>query len=839
MPGSPLLEALWRNIRHALCTLRSGKTWTAAAVLSLALGIGSSTALFSVFHNYALKPLPVPDPQELVALRWSGEPAGRRASHHYAHLAGADGARGGHTFPFDVVEQLRSAGRSLSGLLAFAPSGPLNAFAAGSAEFASGQFVSGNFHALLGVDAAEGRTLMPWDDDESADPVVVISHQYRVRRFGMDKPAVGEPVTINGMTFTVAGVSPPGFGDLLPRGRPDAPDLTIPLGLEPRLRGPRSLLHSRSTWWLSVMGRMKPEVRAETVEAELRVAFRQAVLASDSPAASAASSPPAEPPRLHVVSGRHGLSDPSRDTLRRLATVAAMLGLLLSIACTNVASLLLSRNAMRRREFAVRAAIGASRGRLMTQLLAESLLLAGLGGAFGLLAAHWLAAWAGAASPLPAGVTIVSAPALAFAAALTVAAAVLFGAGPALHATRAVAAPLAGRGFGTSPSPHPWRNRSLVAVQVALTAFLLAGAGLFLRTLSNLQQVELGIDPDNVVSFTVDPESSGYDRPRAAALYRRLDDRLSNVPGVRSVSSSAIGGTLLDGGGARISIQLDGRTDRPEASMFSVEHDFFDTLRIPLVLGRLFSPDDTSESPPVALVNQTFAREILPAGNPLGRRFRGGRNEVEVVGVVGDARVDSLRVPAPPTFYLPTTQLALPGRTVLVRTAAAPGGAVPAIRAAAREVDPQLPLSNIGPLVDRIGANHLGSERVMAFASSLFGVLALLTALAGLFGMTTCNVVRRTKEIGIRMALGATRGAVLRSVMGETLVTVGCGLFVGAAAAVALGRVVENQLFGLAGHDPATLLLAAAVTLSACMVAGYFPARRAARVDPMTVMRRD
>lgn len=839
MPGSSLLATLRRLIRHALRTLRSGRTWTVAAVLSLALGIGSSTALFSVFHNYALKSLPVSEPRELVTLRWSGEPTGRRASHHYAHLTGADGTRGGHTFPFDVVEQLRAAGRSLSGLAAFAPSGPLNAFAAGSAEFASGQFVSGNFHALLGVDAVAGRTLMPRDDDESADPVVVISHQYRVRRFGMDESPVGEPVTINGMTFTVVGVTPPDFGDLLPRGLPDAPDLTIPLGLEPRLRGPRSLLRSRSTWWLAVMGRMKPGVRAETVEAELRVAFRQAVRPSAPSSSAAASSPSVEPPRLHVVSGRHGLSDPSADTLRRLATAAAMLGLLLSVACINAAGLFFSRNAMRQREIAVRAALGASRGRLTAQLLAESMLLAGLGCAVGLLAAHWLAAWAGTASPLPAGVTIVSAPALMFAAVLTVAAAVLSGAGPAVHATREVAAPLAGRGFGTSPNPHPWRNRSLITVQVALTAFLLAGAGLFLRTLSNLQQVDLGFDLGNVVSFTVDPGSSGYDRPRAASLYRRLDDRLSSVPGVRSVSSSALGGTLLDGGGVRIAVELDGRTDRPEASLFSVEHDFFDTLRIPLVLGRLFSRDDTSESPPVALVNQTFAREFFPAGSPLGRRFRGGRNVVEVVGVVGDARVDSLRFPAPPTFYLPTTQLALPARTVLVRTATAPGGAVPAMRAAVREVDPQLPLGNIGPLVDRIGANHLGSERVMAFASGLFGVLALLTALAGLFGLTTCNVVRRAKEIGIRMALGATRGAVLRSVMSETLVVVGCGLLVGGAAAVTLGRLVESQLFGLAAHDPATLLLTAAVTLSACMLAACFPARRAARVDPMTVMRRD
>ena len=839
MPEFRPLEALSRDVRHALRALHGIRVWTVAAMLSLALGIGSSTALFSVFHNYALKPLPVPDPHELVTLRWSGAPTGRLASHHYAHFAGADGDRAGHTFPFNIVEQLRDAGGSLSDLIAFAPSGSLNAFAAGRAEFVSGQFVSGNFQALLGLDAAAGRTLMPSDDDESADPVVVISHQYWVRRFGMDESVVGEPITVSGLPFTIVGVSPADFGDILPRGLPDAPDLTIPLRMEPRLRGSRSLLRSSSTWWLAVMGRMRPETRVETVEAELRVAFRQAVRAPD-PSAAESPALPVEPPRLHVVPAGHGLSDPSRDTIDRLATVACMLGLLLTIVCVNVASLLFSRGVMRQREIAVRAALGASRGRLMAQLLTESVLLACFGCAVGLAAAHGLATWVNtASSSLPASIVIVSGPALAFAVLLTVTVAVLFGAGPATHATRAVSGPPAPRDRGSASNPRTGLNRSLIAFQVALTAFLLTGAGLFLRTLSNLQQMDLGIDPDNVLSFVLEPESSGYDGPGAASLYRRLDDSLSSIPGVRSVSSSAIGGTLLDGGGARIQIELDGRIDRPEASMLSVDRDFFDTLRIPLVLGRPFSQDDTPDSRPVALVNQAFAREFFPAGNPVGRRFRGGPNEVEVVGVVGDAKVDSLRLAAPPTFYLPTTQLALPGRTVLIRTAGAPRNAIPAIQAAVREIDPRLPLGNFTTLVDRIGANHLASERVLAFASSTFGCMALLTAMVGLFGLASCNVVRRTKEIGIRMALGATPGAMLQSVMKEILVTVGLGSIVGTGAAIALGRVVESQLFGLAGHDLGTLLSVAAVTLGASALAGYFPARRAARVDPMTVMRRD
>ena len=340
MPRLDPLEALWRDARHALRTLGITRAWTGAAILSLALGIGSTTALFAVFYHYALSHLPVANSDDLVTLRWSGAIHDRRASYHYAHIDGVDGSRGGHTFPLDVVEQLRHAGQSLSALFAFAPSGPLNAFANGRAAFITGQFVSGNFYPSLGVEANEGRMIMPRDDDESAEPVAVISHQYWVRRFGMDRSVVGEAIRINGMLFTIVGVSPAHLPDFMARGLRAPPDVSLPLALEPRLRGPASLLHSPSTWWLAVMARMAPDSRLEIAEAELDLAFRQAVQ-PPTQAPTVSSSPPLQPPRLHVVSARHGLSDVSRSTIIRIATVAGMLGAVLLVVSVNIATLLL------------------------------------------------------------------------------------------------------------------------------------------------------------------------------------------------------------------------------------------------------------------------------------------------------------------------------------------------------------------------------------------------------------------------------------------------------------------------------------------------------------------
>ena len=835
-----MLDMIRRDVFYALRTLRTGREWSAAAVLSLALGIGSSVALFSVFQNYALEQLPVHNAEELVTMRWSGEQIIRRASYHYAHIADSDGGRDGHTFPFEIVQQVLSGSRTLSDAIAFAPTGTMNAFTNGRAELITGQFASGNFYSVLGVEAVEGRVIMPYDDLESADPVVVLSQQYRSRRFGIDEPVVGETLTINGMPFTVAGVSPADFRDLMVRGLRDAPDVTIPLALEPRLRGSGTLLHSPSTWWLSVMGRMRPGMREESVEAELGLIFRRAVRAFAETQTGELHSP-LRLPRLLVVPGRHGVSDPSRDVIGRLAILAGMLGSVLVIVYVNVAGLLFSRGTVRRREIAVRAAVGASRVRLIVQLLTESVVLAGAGGTVGLVTAIWSAPWLSTvlAPSLPADITIVRAPVLLFAAALTVAAGILFGVVPAIYTTRLASAPLGRRGPGTFSGPRTRLGRSLVAIQIALTVFLLVAAGLFWRTLSNLQQIDLGFNPNNIVTFALQPALSGYNRERATSLYRNLEHRLLTIPGIRSVSSSAIGGTLLDGGGARVRIQLQNRTDSPAASMLSVDPDFFDTLQIPLIVGRTFSPDDTLTSQPVALVNQAFAREFFPDGSPIGGRFRGGPNEVEVVGVVGDAKVNSLRVPAPPTFYLSVTQLSLPGRSVVIRTAGSPRSAIPSIEAALGRLDPRLPIGNISTFSERIGANHLGSERLLVFTSSAFGALALVTAMVGLFGLMSYSIVRRTKEIGVRIALGAGRGAVLRSIIGEISAIVGVGALVGLGAALAFSGFVESRLFGLAGHDPGTLVLAIMVTLCATVLAGYIPARRAARVDPLTAIRSD
>ena len=628
-----MLDMIPRDLFYALRTLRTSKEWSAAAVLSLALGIGSSAVLFSVFQNYALEQLPVHNPEELVTMRWSGEQLIRRASYHYAHIAEADGASGGHTFPFEVVEQLLSARRTLADAITFAPTGAMNAFANGRAEFVNGQFVSGNFYSSLGVEAVEGRVILPYDDIESAAPVVVISQQYRARRFGMDEPVVGETLTINGMPFTVAGVSPAGFRDLIVRGLPDAPDVTIPLALEPRLRGSGSLLRSPSTWWLSVMGRMRPGVRKESVETELGLVFQQAVRASAETQMGELHSP-LRLPRLLVVPGGHGVSDPSRDVVSRLAILAGMLGSVLVIVCVNVAGLLFSRGTVRRREIVVRAAVGASRGRLIVQLLTESVVLAGAGGTVGLVAAIWSAPWLSTVvlPRLPADITIVSGPVLLFATALTVAGGILFGVVPAIYTTRPALAPLARRGpwdvlqpthsAGSLANGGPDRSDGLSPG---------GGRSLLADTLESSTD-RSRIQPRQRRDIALQPSLSGYSRERAILLYRDLEDQLLTIPGIHSVSSSAVGGTLLDGGGVRVGIQLRNRTDNPEASMLSVDPDFFDTLQIPLVLGRMFSSDDTLTSQPVALVNQAFAREFFPDGGTIGKRFRGGPNEVEVVG---------------------------------------------------------------------------------------------------------------------------------------------------------------------------------------------------------------
>jgi predicted permease len=658
---------------------------------------------------------------------------------------------------------------------------------------------------------------------------VVLSHLYWIRRFGMDSNVVGKGITINGVPFTVAGIAPAGFRDLSRRGLPDPPDVAIPLMHEPRVRGDNSMLGTPAAWWLTVIGRRAPGATIPQIEANLEgvlIGVVEAYVPGQTPEDRAR----LQIPRLRVVAAGRGLADPSPEVMTRFLILATIALIVLLVVCVNVANLLLSRSLTREREIAVRRAIGASRARIATQLLTEALVLAGVAGAVALPIAFASGSLLGAVVGDSGRATALDTPTLAFAGMLSMATAMLFGAIPAIRATGTASASGIRQGAGSFPAPA-CLGKSLLIAQVALSFPLLVAAGLFLRTLVNLEAVEIGFDPENIVLFTLEPELSGYDRPRGTVLYERIEERLLRVPGVRSVTTSAFGSSLMDGGGVVMSMG-----GEAEAPTLAVDQNFFATLGIALKRGRMFAPSDTATSTRVAIVNETFAKRFFPDADPIGKSFRAGF-QFEVIGVVADARVNSLREPPPPTIYRTITQLPLPGRRVIVRTAADAAALIPAIREAMRDVDPNLPLQNVSTQVDSIEARYLVTERMFAATSSAVGGLVLAVTMIGLFGLMSYTVTRRTKELGIRVALGAQRSQVLRPILADALIVVGAGVLVGLAAALAIGRLLETLIFGLSRHDPLSLSLAAMLMFVAATVAGYFPARRATRVDPVVALR--
>jgi predicted permease len=834
----PWLEDVARDVRYATRRLSRSPGFTAVTVLTLAIGLGANTAIFAAAYGYLFEVVPVRDPDTLVAFRWAGEHALMQMSSENSYIAGsamsATGERKtGGTFPVGFFQQLQENEARTHGLLAvaaLASAGSLSIVAHGRADPATGQFVSGRFFGLLGLSAERGRLVGPEDDRESAEPVVVLSRTYWIRRFAMDPGIVGKGITINGVPFTVAGIAPAGFRDLTARGLPDPPDVIIPLAREPRIRGDGAMLRTPAAWWLSVIARVASGVTTTQLEARLEGAIAHAIHAYVPPPQTPEQKARWRVPRLEVVRANHGLADPSPDVLTRFRILATIAAIVILLVCVNVANLLLSRSVRREREITVRKAIGASRARIVRQLFTEAALLAVLSGAIAPLVAFATLRALGAVLVEPATAAI-EPPAVLFSSVLSMATAVLFGAIPAVRATRGPSGSDLREPAGSVSASRAHFGRSLVIVQVALSLPLLVAAGLFLRTLINLRTVDIGFDPENIVLFTLEPELNGYDRPRAAALYEHIARRLVSVPGVRSVTTSAFGGTLMDGGGAVMF--LEGGVLAP---MLSVDQNFFTTLDISLRRGRTFTAADTPASPPVAVVNETFVRRFFPNVDPIGRSFRAGR-QMEIVGVVADARVNGLREPVPPTIYRTVAQLPLPSRRVVVRTDTGASHVIPAIRQAMREIDPNLPLQAVSTQVDAIEARYLASERMFASASTAVAGVALAVTMIGLFGLMSYTVARRTKELGIRVALGARRSEVLRSVIGEAVALAGIGTVIGLVMALAMGRFLETLIFGLSRYDPVSLSTAVVLTVVAAVAASYLPARRATSVDPLVALR--
>ena len=832
------LEILWQDLRYGLRTLGRNPGFAAIAALSLALGIGANTAIFSLMDSVLLKMLPVKNPEQLFFIEKAGVPPSSKPSSNLSHA---------------FFERLRAQRETLAGVCEFGYSQRVNVVVEGQAEVAQAQQVSGDFFATLGVNALLGRTLTE-DDDKTpgGHPVAVISHNYWQGRFARDPAIVGKNIAVNGHPFTIIGVTTPDFFGVLVG---ESPDLWAPVMMYAQLNPGRSIEQYLNNPLLNVMARLGPEVSELQARAALTNLLQQSLVAEGGSQLSPERRQALRQQSVALKPASRGLSRLREQFSEPLRILMAVVGLILLIACANVANLLLARATARQKEIAVRLALGAGRLRLIRQLLTESMLLAFIGGALGLLFASWgsgflLAMVGSERNPVSLKLSL-DLRVLGFTAAASLLAGVLFGLAPAWAATRVDLTPaLKDSARGSGGGARLGMGKTLVVVQVALSLLLLIGAGLFARSLEKLRSLDAGLNRENVLLVSTDPRMIGYQGRQIADLYQRMLERIKTIPGVRYASLSRQG--LLSQYGTISSVYAQGRAPRPEDNIFSqddrgipfycgVGPEYFETAGMAILRGRGLTAQDDENAPRVAVVNETFARYYFGDEDPIGRRF--GRESsdsgrIEIVGVVKDAKYNSLREPSPRTFYIPYRQDSTSWRetTFQIRTATDPTNVIAAVRQAAREINANLPLFNIKTLATQVDES-LAQERLIGAVSSFFSLLALLLAGIGLYGIMAYAVSQRTREVGVRMALGARRGAVLRMVLrqGMKLVLIGVGL--GLAASLAVTRVIASQLFGVTATDPVTFIGAPALLLIVALLACYAPARRATKIDPLVALR--
>ena len=831
------------DLRYSLRVLIKNPAFTAMAVLSLALGIGANAAIFSLLDAVLLKTLPVKQPEQLVFLE-SGEASVKRSTN----------------ISYRAYEQMRAQKELLEDACYFGFATRINASFNGSPEVIEGQLVSGSFFSTLGVDAALGRTFTQAEDGEGAtQQVAVISDRYWKRRFGSSPLIVGQNLIVNNRPFTVVGVTPPEFFGAIVGSVPDVflPSRTGELILPRRTR----ISDSTLPFILARLARGVDETQARSA---LSLVLQQAALAEVGPDVSPEKQQAIQQLTMRLLPARQGFNALRQEFSAPLRLLMIVVGLVLLIACANVANLLLARAAAREKEIALRLALGASRWRIVKQLLTESLLLALLGGGLGLLLAAWsssllLSVLSSGQNSFSAGAPLsLSVPLdlriVGFTALVSLAAAIVFGLAPAWRATRLDLTPSLKEGRPTGGGRRFGWGHTLVVTQVAMSLTLLVGAGLFIRSLGKLRSVDLGFQREHVLVFSVDPQLIGYRREQIGPLYKQMLERIGAVPGVTSASLARQG--LLSGSGTQGSITVPGFTPPPQENQISragdrvaldvpylsqVGPNFFRTLGMTIVRGRDIGTQDNETSPRVAVVNEAFARYYFDKQDPIGRRFDRGENdggEVEIVGVVKDAKADSIKEQTPRTFYVPFLQDPSSWRetTFQVRTSGDPLAVVAALRHEVQALEPNLPVFRVKTLEQQVDET-LGQERLVTTLASLFGVLALLLACAGLYGVLSYSVSRRTREIGIRMALGAKRGDVLRLFLRQGMMLVLFGLIIGLAAAFAVTRFASSLLFGVSNTDFTTFVAVALGMVIVGLLACYLPARRATEVDPLISLR--
>lgn len=834
------MAGLFLDVRYALRQLRKSPGFTSVAVLTLALGIGANTGIFTLVNAVLLKALPVPNPEQLYlpAGNDNGNPASAR-------------------FSYPLFQSARAAMPPGATLAAASLPGRFYAAFGGPSEMVTGQLVSGNYFQTIATHAAKGRLLTDNDDRTiGGSPVAVISYGCWERRFGGDPNIVGRKLSVNGIPIEVVGVAARGFFGMQVGG---ATELWLPSSMQSVVRYQQH--YSQDTdakteqpWifqpdirWLQFVIRAENAQVAAQASAALDEVFRRNLEQIAAKKQDPSERQAIARAQLHLVPGARGLLTYALEGFSKpLIALMAMVGIILFITCANLANLLLARAAAREREIAIRLSIGASRSRLIRQLLVECVLLSFFGAGFGSFIAYWLSEvlpkWASSRStPIPLSLAP-DAHVLLFTSVIAVLTGIVFGMAPALQGTRVdpIHALKSGGRAATSAGSRWSLKQSLVVLQVALSLVLLVGAGLFVRTLRNFNSFDPGFDKDHLITVDLDTHLAGYSQPQLVSLYRNLLDRVETISGVRS--AALLSCEIASGCGDSSDIFIpgvphtNGETDAQERV---VSNEFFATTAIPLLQGRMLSDSDTEKSPKVVVVNQAFVHQFLAGKDPIGQYYgydAANPRQFQIVGVVKDSRVNDVREAVPPMIYHSFSQGVTDIGSLNVRTFGDPAQLLAQIRAAVREVDPKLPMSGSSTVAEVVN-NGLWAYRLIARLTSIFGGLALALACLGLYGVLSYNIARRTAELGIRMALGASRGAVLGLILNNVLLVIGTGILIGLALSMISVRAISSMLFGLSPYDPITLLGAAFVLMMVSLAAGLKPAWRAAHVDPTEALR--
>ena len=830
------------GLKFALRTLTKTPFVTAVAVVSLALGIGANTAIFSLFDQVLLQSLPVEDPRELVNLSAPGPKPGSQSCSSAGNCE--------VVFSYPMFRDLEREVESFSGIAAHVQFAANMAYA-GQTTNGNGLEVSGSYFSVLGLEPALGRLLGPADDETiGAHFVAVLSHRYWENQLGADRSVLNGTMVINGQPMTVVGVAPPGFDGTTLGSRVD---VFVPLTMRAVMNTQWEGFENRRSYWAYLFARLGPGVSMEQADVEVNSVYSAIVNDVEVPLQGSMTEQSMEQfkaKRVLLEAGSRGQSSFLEDANTPLRLLLGITGIVLLIACANIANLLLARGASRAQEMAIRGSLGASRRQMLQQLLNESVLLAVLGGGLSLLIAYWTLQLLGLGLPAEALDSVelaLSGRTILFTAALSVVTGLVFGMYPAVHSTRPDLSTMLKTNLGQPAGARAaQRFRShLVTAQIALSMSLLVAAGLFIKSLMNVNQIELGLDPENIVAFRVSPRLNGYEPERSAELFVRVEEELAALPGVTAVTGATV--PLLSGNNWGSDVSVEGFEWSPgvdaNARFNIVGPGYFSTMGMPLLAGREFTPSDADGAPLVAIVNETFARKFgLDGAQAVGKWMStDGHGEteldVQIVGVVQDAKYSSVKGDIPPLFFTPYRQdTSLGSLTFYARTALEPEQIMPSIGPMVRTLDASLPVEDMITL-EQQAEEDISGDRIIGVLSAAFAVLATILAAVGLYGVLAYTVAQRTREIGLRMALGAGRDSVRALVLKQVVRMVALGGVVGLVVALALGRSAQSLLFGVEGYDGAILAIVAGLIAVVALGASYIPALRASRVDPMQALR--